>query len=428
MAATVDVTRTESMQIEEEYAALNKALTLLWQEYTHKHQKIRKTKFSSVGIDELQEFNLLRYQNQKAGMPNASVAASSSNRCLSYRTKLKFTSSTGHARRIRYQAQQKFNTLHKFSQGKGGKHASALDNRVIFTDLLQWAASQKPGLVTPVSFHRHACDEVLPKHSQKPITVKTAKRWMHKLGFQPTLHKKTIYYDGHERKDVVEARKSFVITVADLQMFSKQYDGKDCEVCLPVDPEVLGHNKETVFIYHDKSTIHAKERPQLIWLLPGSSELRSKSDSRLIHISDFILEFTGRLVLSNEQAASANLTVTNAATVIYPGLKGDPWWDMPQLCEQIFKKALPIFNALHPDSQAVFVFDCSSAHKAYGPEYEPISWRQTNDDDNIPNHLRGQPQSMCYPSEYPDPSLASQPKGVQAVLKERGLWDHYGRL
>ncbi|KAH9471714.1 hypothetical protein Pst134EA_005593 [Puccinia striiformis f. sp. tritici] len=147
MAATVDVTRTESMQIEEEYAALNKALTLLWQEYTHKHQKIRKTKFSSVGIDELQEFNLLRYQNQKAGMPNASVAASSSNRCLSYRTKLKFTSSTGHARRIRYQAQQKFNTLHKFSQGKGGKHASALDNRVIFTDLLQWAASQKPGLV-----------------------------------------------------------------------------------------------------------------------------------------------------------------------------------------------------------------------------------------------------------------------------------------
>jgi hypothetical protein len=131
--------------------------------------------------------------------------------------------------------------------------------------------------------------------------------------------------------------------------------------------------KETVFIYHDKSTIHAKERRKSTWLLPGTSEIRSKNTGRLIHISDFILETTGRLKLSHEdfekyqrQHNGLNQPKSpNAATVIYPGKNRDNWWDMEQLCHQVQHKAIPIFETLHPNSQAVVIFDCSSAHGAY---------------------------------------------------------------
>jgi hypothetical protein len=32
---------------------------------------------------------------------------------------------------------------------------------------------------------------------------------------------------------------------------------------------------------------------------------------------------------------------------------------------------------------------------------------------------------MCYPPDHPIPQLAGQPKGVQQVLTEQGLWQHY---
>jgi hypothetical protein len=263
---------------------------------------------------------------------------------------------------------------------------------------------------------------------------------MYKLGFRAQRHWKSIFYDGHERSDVVEARNKFIKDVAQLRAYSIRYDGDDCDIPVLVDPEILGDNRNTVFVYHDESTIHAKERPTTSWLLPGTNELRSKSLGRLIHISDFILEPTGRLVLTPEQEEAHNLGSTDAATVIYPGSQGDPWWDMKQLCAQILEKAIPIFEALHPGAQGVFVFDCSSAHEAYGPNALRVQnmnlgsggkqsrLRDTiipSDDPLIPEHLRGQRQEMCYPDNYIVQSLANQPKGIEQVLSERGIWQHY---
>jgi hypothetical protein len=63
--------------------------------------------------------------------------------------------------------------------------------------------------------------------------------------------------------------------------------------------------------------------------------------------------------ITQAQSTQVKPTSWDAATVhVYPGLKGDAWWDMNQLCDQVTKKALPIFEALHPGCQAVFLFDC----------------------------------------------------------------------
>ncbi|EFP90325.1 uncharacterized protein PGTG_16351 [Puccinia graminis f. sp. tritici CRL 75-36-700-3] len=294
--------------------------------------------------------------------------------------------------------------------------------------------------VTPQAFHKHAVNVVLPRHGYKGISLDTATRWMYKLGFWAQYHQKSVYYGGHEREDVVASRKKYLDNVAQLRVYLKKYDGENCEIPLLVDPKILGHNKETVFIYHDESTIHAKERPTLSWLLPGTTELQSKSLGRLIHISDFILESTGRLVLSPEEQTLNQLKFSDAAKVIYPGSQGDAWWDMDQLCKQVSEKAIPIFEASHPKCQGVFVFDCSLAHEAFGPSAlraqkmnlgpggKQSHLRDTvipSNDPHIPEVLQGQPQMMCYPSNHLDPSLDGQPKGIKQVLTERGLWQYY---
>ncbi|KNF05320.1 hypothetical protein PSTG_01534 [Puccinia striiformis f. sp. tritici PST-78] len=163
------------------------------------------------------------------------------------------------------------------------------------------------------------------------------------------------------------------------------------------------------------------------------------SPGRLIHISDFILESTGRLVLSQQQQQSLQLPFNDAAKVIYPGSQGNAWWDMQQLCDQVSTKALPIVAALHPGCQAVFVFDCSAAHESYGPSLRVQNMNLSSggkqaklkntfilsDDPNIPDSIRGDPQTMVFPSDYHVAALADQPKGIQQVLTERGLWQHY---
>ncbi|POW01191.1 hypothetical protein PSHT_12661 [Puccinia striiformis] len=374
-------------------------------------------------------------------MKTSITAASASNRRLQIGKK-KFTTSVSRAKRLRHQVRHvlQFKELYTNTQGKGAHKKTLLSDPKILETLQAWTAKQKPGSVSPRSFHEHAVNVVLPKHGHQAISLDTATQWMYKLGFRAQRHQKSIYFDGHEREDVVASRIKFLDDVARLRVFSKKYDGENCEIPVMVDPEILGNNKETVFIYHDESTIHAKERPTLSWLLPGLTELRLKSLGRLMHISDFILESTGRLVLSPDEQEFHQLNCSDAATVIYPGSQGDAWWDMAQLCKQVTEKALPIFEALHPGCQGVFVFDCSSAHEAFGPQALRVQnmnlgpggkqsrLRDTiipTNDTRIPEGLRGQPQSMCFPTDYEVQSLAGQPKGIQQVLAERGLFQYY---
>lgn len=131
---------------------------------------------------------------------------------------------------------------------------------------------------------------------------------------------------------MVAYRQKYLAEFKELRKRSRVYVGDNLEQSTPVDPEKLGDKRETFFVYHDESTVHAKERPRLSWLLPGTTELRSKDQGRLIHISDFICETTGRLIVTPDQIHGLQSnghqtvipTIKDAAVVIYPGTKGDP--------------------------------------------------------------------------------------------------------
>jgi hypothetical protein len=60
-------------------------------------------------------------------------------------------------------------------------------------------------------------------------------------------------------------------------------------------------------IFHDESAVHANKQSHFIWETDDQHELWQKSRGRLIHISDFIIEHCGRLVLTPEEIAREEL-------------------------------------------------------------------------------------------------------------------------
>ncbi|KNE97500.1 hypothetical protein PSTG_09188 [Puccinia striiformis f. sp. tritici PST-78] len=210
---------------------------------------------------------------------------------------------------------------------------------------------------------------------------------MVKLGFTPQVYKNSLYFKGHEQPDVVICQKKYIKNYRQYQSRSCIYGGDNLDIAPEVNPETLGDNKNTVF---------------------SQSESGKKPES------------------------------DDAATIICPGTTGNKWWDIDQLCNQVAHKAIPIFETLHSNLQAVFVFDCSLAHRAFAksalrvqnmnlnPGRKQSILRDTvipKDNPHIPFHLFGQLQKFVFDDSHPlHPGKA---KGVRAILKERGLWDYY---
>ena len=146
-----------------------------------------------------------------------------------------------------------------------------------------------------------------------------------------------------------------------------------------------------------------------------------KGRGRIIHVSDFVEEENGRLIIRNQEG----IVVKDAQCIIYPGASGDAWWNHTQLLTQV-DRAISIFEEAHPDCVALFVFDQSSAHASLGPDaLRAFDMNKSNGgkqrkqkDTTIPMNnpyaqFRGRPQKMT--------TATGEAKGLQQTLEERGF-------
>ncbi len=78
---------------------------------------------------------------------------------------------------------------------------------------------------------------------------------------------------------------------------------------------------------------------------------------------DFVEEENEHLIVCNEEGD----VVKDVQCIIYPGIGTDMWWDHAQLLMQV-DKAIEIFEEVHPNCIALFVFDQSSAHTSLRPD------------------------------------------------------------
>ena len=76
----------------------------------------------------------------------------------------------------------------------------------------------------------------------------TVRRWLHELGFSCVHHQKGVYFDGHDRADVVAYRNTFLANMDTLDKRSIMFDGNI--------PELRGA-QPLIRVVHDASTFHA---------------------------------------------------------------------------------------------------------------------------------------------------------------------------
>ena len=88
-----------------------------------------------------------------------------------------------------------------------------------------------------------------------------------------------------------------------------------------------------------------------------------KGWGRLIHVSDFIEEENGHLIVRNQEG----VMVKDTWCITYLGTGGDLWWDHVQLLVQV-NWVMAIFEEAHPECVVLFLFDHSSTHALLRPD------------------------------------------------------------
>jgi hypothetical protein len=102
----------------------------------------------------------------------------------------------------------------------GAKHGqyTLLDNEAVLHGVRRYLAAQNLGTITPKLLCRHVNNAILPAldltQKNASISERTAINWLKKLGYSCKDVKKGVYHDGHERPDVIEARKKYLEQIA----------------------------------------------------------------------------------------------------------------------------------------------------------------------------------------------------------------------
>ncbi|GBC02423.1 hypothetical protein RclHR1_04610009 [Rhizophagus clarus] len=164
-------------------------------------------------------------------------------------------------------------------------------------------------------FKTYIEQEVFPSmgiERKKIISENIARTWLKHFEWKYHIGKKDVYYDDHERPDVIEYRKYFLNKIFKLKKWMLKLLDDNIMV---LEELILNENEKCyILIIHDKSTFYANDRKKLF--------------GDLLDINHF-------------------------------GKKGQ---------DLITEKAILIFEELYPSDVSVFVFDNATSHAAYAKD------------------------------------------------------------
>jgi hypothetical protein len=172
------------------------------------------------------------------------------------------------ARQVRALARhyQIFEQLPKGKRGGSRSARSWLHDERVKKMVLDYLKNLPTGKVTPSALQKHINNMIFPELGIKPkksLTIRTARRWLIKLGWRHTLVKKGVYMDGHERSDVVNYRnKEFLPQMAMFEARMVHYEGPDMT---RVEPQLAECEKEIIHQFHDECCFHANDQSNHAW-------------------------------------------------------------------------------------------------------------------------------------------------------------------
>jgi hypothetical protein len=136
---------------------------------------------------------------------------------------------------------------------------------------------------------------------KKGISIETAQCIMHVEGFKYSEHRKALFYDGHERPNVVDYRQNVflpqITTLAPrIVHYGMDQDGKMVEIAeTPEQKAAWGDAKRLILVPHDEMTSQANDGPKAAWVFKGEYLLKKKGVGRGMHQSDCICLSVGWL-------------------------------------------------------------------------------------------------------------------------------------
>ncbi|KAG0632761.1 hypothetical protein HOY80DRAFT_1113696, partial [Tuber brumale] len=262
----------------------------------------------------------------------------------------------------------------------------------------------------------------------------TARKWLKKMGFTYGEVRKCVYIDGHERVDVVAYRKETFLPLWD-SLAPRMVEFKEDGSWRIPDTLPLGE-KPLVFITHDESTFNANDGKRKTWKEEGKQPLRAKSRGKGIMVSGFLTP-GGRLkvpdTVSNEELLLDPMWPNRNGVPIrdaieYLEYEKNNYWTGDKIVHHTMQIALPIFRIAFPGCQALFAFDNASNHSCHASDALIASKMNRGPGGSQPLmrdgfiHSKQRPQSMVYPENHSNYRLRGKAKGLEQILKERGLW------
>ena len=180
------------------------------------------------------------------------------------------------------------------------------------------------------------------------VTTLTLSNYLHIWGYWYRKNKKAIFFDGHERADVVAYRKEWSKRMMNYIEQSDIYEGADMDVILP--PKLEDGKKKIAFVTHDESTFYANDGKNDLWLEDGENYIRKKSAGLSIMISKFQCPCHGTIKASG----------LTSREIFKAGTDRQGWWTSADMVRQLKTNVIKVFDELHPGCTGVFLFDHSS--------------------------------------------------------------------
>jgi hypothetical protein len=131
-------------------------------------------------------------------------------------------------------------------------------------------------------------DEVIPALvgvSTTSFCNTTLTRYMHEWGYMYRKNRKAIYFDGHERDDVVQYRIEWSKRMVEYMQRMEFFTGEKEELTL--QPNLKPGLKKIVLVTHDESTFYTNDGKEDMWLKDGENMIRKKGAGMSIMVSEF---------------------------------------------------------------------------------------------------------------------------------------------
>ncbi|KAI0037719.1 hypothetical protein FA95DRAFT_1506618 [Auriscalpium vulgare] len=270
----------------------------------------------------------------------------------------------------------------------------------------------------------------------RPITIRTAQRWLHELGYRWKVTPKGQYVDGHEREDVRAYRDSVYLPRMAESAGKKRVWTRDGE--LEEEPD-----EPWVDWYHDETHFAANDRRELRWVHKDEKPVPyAKTEGATLMVADFV---------SADYGFMRSPTGDESTRILFrAGKNREGWWESDDILDHA-DKAMDILQSHFTFEHHRFIYDNATIHKkraddalsarhmskkptqdgkpffgvmrsvtdesgkrVHGPDGKVLKEKIRMGDATLPNGL---PQSLYFPEGHPQAGVF---KGMLEILVERG--------